>query len=123
MGQGFGSPSTMIAIGLEGSANKLGVGIIRDRVILANVRVTFVTPPGTGFLPGETARHHRQHVVGLIKKALHSASIRLSEIDCVCFTKGEFALWLFRDLCQFISCLLDSKTVFLHFIALHFMVI
>lgn len=37
----------MLAIGLEGSANKLGVGIVReDGTILANVRHTFITPPG-----------------------------------------------------------------------------
>lgn len=38
----------VIAIGFEGSANKIGVGIIRDGVVLSNVRETFVTPPGTG---------------------------------------------------------------------------
>jgi N6-L-threonylcarbamoyladenine synthase len=49
----------VIAIGFEGSANKIGVGIIKDGVVLANVRKTFVTPPGSGFLPKETAEHHR----------------------------------------------------------------
>lgn len=38
----------VVAIGFEGSANKIGVGIIRDGVVLSNVRETFVTPPGTG---------------------------------------------------------------------------
>ena len=37
-----------IAIGFEGSANKLGVGIIRDGVVLSNVRTTYITPPGQG---------------------------------------------------------------------------
>lgn len=37
-----------IAIGFEGSANKLGVGIIRDQNILSNVRHTYITPPGEG---------------------------------------------------------------------------
>ena len=41
----------VIAIGFEGSANKIGVGIIKDGEVLANVRQTYVTPPGTGFLP------------------------------------------------------------------------
>ncbi|KAK1018787.1 putative tRNA threonylcarbamoyladenosine biosynthesis protein kae1, partial [Friedmanniomyces endolithicus] len=77
-----------IAVGLEGSANKLGVGIIlhpshdtptdppsphdsahsddgafhphsKQHIsppvqILANLRHTFVSPPGTGFLPKDT---------------------------------------------------------------------
>lgn len=40
----------VIAIGFEGSANKLGVGIIRDQQVLSNVRHTYVTPPGEGNL-------------------------------------------------------------------------
>lgn len=38
----------VIAIGFEGSANKIGVGIVRDGEVLANVRDTYITPPGSG---------------------------------------------------------------------------
>lgn len=38
----------VISIGFEGSANKIGVGIVRDGEILANVRRTYITPPGQG---------------------------------------------------------------------------
>ena len=38
----------VIAIGFEGSANKLGVGIIEDGVVLSNPRRTYITPPGEG---------------------------------------------------------------------------
>ena len=37
-----------IAIGFEGSANKIGIGIIEDGKVLSNVRRTYVTPPGQG---------------------------------------------------------------------------
>ena len=37
-----------IAIGFEGSANKIGVGIVRDGEVLSNVRHTYITPPGQG---------------------------------------------------------------------------
>ena len=56
----------VIALGIEGSANKCGVGIIRrdgatgEYVILSNPRKTYITPPGCGFLPRETAWHHQQ---------------------------------------------------------------
>jgi len=40
----------VIAIGFEGSANKLGIGIIHDQHILSNIRHTYVTPPGEGNL-------------------------------------------------------------------------
>ena len=58
------------AIGFEGSANKLGIGIIRDGVVLSNVRHTYITPPGQGFQPKDTAKHHRDHIISVLKQAL-----------------------------------------------------
>ena len=87
----------MIALGLEGSANKLGIGLIshpdsakcsQPAVILSNIRHTFVSPPGEGFLPKDTARHHRQHVVALVLQALKEARLRVEDIDVICYTKG-----------------------------------
>ncbi|KAL3480676.1 tRNA N6-adenosine threonylcarbamoyltransferase [Aspergillus californicus] len=84
----------MIAIGLEGSANKLGVGIMlhpsdgSTPQVLANIRHTYVSPPGEGFLPKDTARHHRSWVVKLVKKALKEARISVDDVDCICYTKG-----------------------------------
>ncbi|CAI2374415.1 unnamed protein product [Moneuplotes crassus] len=79
----------MIALGIEGSANKIGVGIVKDDgTILANPRETYITPPGTGFMPKETAEHHRSQVFMLIRKALKEASIKLEDIDVFCYTKG-----------------------------------
>lgn len=84
-----------IALGCEGSANKLGVGVIRhfsasgsDPVILSNLRHTFVSPPGTGFLPKDTAAHHRAHFTGLALAALREAGVSTTDVDCVCFTQG-----------------------------------
>lgn len=89
---------TYTAIGLEGSANKLGVGIIRHNLgplsqenraqVLSNVRDTYITPPGEGFLPRDTARHHRNWVVRLIKRSMEEAGVSREELDCICFTKG-----------------------------------
>ncbi|KAI4165790.1 MAG: hypothetical protein LQ342_000733 [Letrouitia transgressa] len=84
----------MIAIGLEGSANKLGVGLILHppkggpAQILSNIRHTFVSPPGEGFLPKDTARHHRSWVVELVKVALREAGVTIDDVDCICYTKG-----------------------------------
>ncbi|KAJ8605053.1 hypothetical protein MRB53_041565 [Persea americana] len=105
-----------IAIGLEGSANKLGVGIIQhdnpasnppsphDSAfsgdeqqqkqssppvrILANLRHTFHAPPGAGFLPKDVAAHHRRWVVRLTKQAMKQAKLGIKDIDCICYTKG-----------------------------------
>ena len=83
-----------IALGCEGSANKLGIGVIShdpesgEPTVLSNVRHTFVSPPGTGFLPKDTARHHRSFFVRVAKQALADADVSVAEIDCVCYTKG-----------------------------------
>lgn len=84
----------MIGIGMEGSANKLGVGIMLHPTdgsppqVLANIRHTYVSPPGEGFLPKDTARHHRAWVVKLVKKALKKARVTVNDVDCICYTKG-----------------------------------
>ena len=41
----------MLILGIEGSANKIGIGILRGEEILSNPRKTYITPPGTGFRP------------------------------------------------------------------------
>ncbi|CAI8009255.1 Probable tRNA N6-adenosine threonylcarbamoyltransferase [Geodia barretti] len=78
----------VVAIGFEGSANKLGVGIVSDGVVLSNVRHTYHAPAGQGFLPRDTAAHHRKHVLDVLRRALDEARVTPADIDCVCFTKG-----------------------------------
>ncbi|CAH3174483.1 unnamed protein product [Porites lobata] len=77
-----------IAIGFEGSANKLGIGIIKDGVVLSNARTTYITPPGEGFLPRDTAKHHRENIIDILKRSLKEANVTPQEIDCICYTKG-----------------------------------
>lgn len=85
----MGSGRNMVtSIGFEGSANKIGVGIVRDGIILANPRRTYITPPGEGFKPADTARHHNSVILDLIDEALKEAQIKHSDIDIVCYTKG-----------------------------------
>jgi N6-L-threonylcarbamoyladenine synthase len=109
---------SLIALGIEGSANKVGVGIIRYDAdtgkysILSNPRKTYVTPPGHGFLPRETAYHHQrvacralacvsshqlnciccfcvdQHVSKIVQAAMEEAGLTPAQIDVICFTKG-----------------------------------
>ncbi|RMD44488.1 hypothetical protein DV735_g658, partial [Chaetothyriales sp. CBS 134920] len=88
----------MIALGLEGSANKLGVGIIEHpdsgaagpAKVLSNLRDTYISPPGSGFLPKDTALHHRQQVSRLVRQAISEAQLSngIDDIDCICYTKG-----------------------------------
>lgn len=76
------------SIGFEGSANKIGVGIVKDGVVLSNPRRTYITPPGEGFKPADTARHHNSVILDLIDKALKEANIRHSEVDIISYTRG-----------------------------------
>ena len=75
-------------IGLEGSANKIGVGVVRDGKILSNPRRTYNAPAGQGFLPRDTAEHHRKYVLVVVKEALQEAQVKPLDIDAVAFTKG-----------------------------------
>lgn len=105
-----------IVVGIEGSANKVGVGVVcydpraeGSYQILSNPRKTFVAPAGHGFLPRQTAWHHQAHIVALIRSALNEAfhedvpqhddsrsrsnngrkRIRPEDrISAICFTKG-----------------------------------
>jgi len=87
-----------ICVGIEGSANKVGVGIVRYEggggscgdggvfKILSNPRKTFITAPGQGFLPRETSWHHQAHIVQLVKHALEEACIAPDQVRlCVSF--------------------------------------
>ncbi|XP_054165241.1 tRNA N6-adenosine threonylcarbamoyltransferase-like [Oppia nitens] len=78
----------VVSIGFEGSANKLGIGIVKDGQVLANPRHTYITPPGEGFEPRKTAQHHRSHVLAVLDKALKEANISGNDIDVVCYTRG-----------------------------------
>ena len=85
-----------IVLGLEGSANKVGVGIVKytpakyrgqrheastmsgadepaNYHILSNPRKTYIAPTGQGFLPKQTATHHQNHIVALVRAALLEA--------------------------------------------------
>ena len=84
----------VVSLGIEGSANKIGVGLVEyDEVtgagrVLSNPRRTYVAPAGQGFLPKDTAAHHRQHVLALVDEALKVSGLTLAQVDCICYTKG-----------------------------------
>ena len=80
----------VVALGIEGSANKIGVGIVdEDGHIFSNPRFTYITPPGEGFMPKETAEHHRTKILELLRAALDEAKMDLAtDIDVLCYTKG-----------------------------------
>ncbi|KAL8447869.1 hypothetical protein Emed_004164 [Eimeria media] len=84
-----GGDNRIVVLGIESSANKVGVGIVDGSgAILANPRATFITPPGTGFLPRETAAHHQENITRLIRKAMDEARVSVQAITCIAYTAG-----------------------------------
>ncbi|KAL0239053.1 hypothetical protein PCE1_004744 [Barthelona sp. PCE] len=79
----------MYFLGIEGSANKLGIGIVDEKgTVYANPRVTYNAPTGEGFLPSEIARHHKQNIRNVLTKALKEAEITLTDLSAICYTRG-----------------------------------
>jgi N6-L-threonylcarbamoyladenine synthase len=105
-------PRPLLALGLEGSANKLGAGVVlhspegnlNNVEILSNVRHTYVTPPGEGFLPSETAKHHKQWIMSVVKQAMENAKVGFDQLDCICYTKGA-VLFFFLVIILVSSCI------------------
>lgn len=116
------SVAMTVVIGFEGSANKIGIGIIKDGEVLSNPRRTYITPPGqgkrtsnnftsyrsghtlfctasvtnhkplqlfVGFMPSDTAKHHRSVILTVLREALDEAGLTPADIDCVAYTKGK----------------------------------
>ena len=79
----------MLIIGLESSADKLGVGIVSSEgEVLANQRATYKPPRGSGVLPREASEHHARNIGSLVRKALKEANVSSKDIDLVAFTRG-----------------------------------
>jgi bifunctional N6-L-threonylcarbamoyladenine synthase / protein kinase Bud32 len=78
----------MICIGIEGTAEKTGVGIVdSDGNILASQGKALI-PESGGIHPREAAEHHAGNIVPLIMKTLEESGLLLSDIDLVAFSKG-----------------------------------
>jgi N6-L-threonylcarbamoyladenine synthase/protein kinase Bud32 len=78
----------LICIGIEGTAEKTGVGIVdSDGNILASEGKALI-PKSGGIHPREAAEHHATNIVPLITKTLKESGLFLKDIDLVAFSKG-----------------------------------
>ncbi|MBO8173969.1 MAG: bifunctional N(6)-L-threonylcarbamoyladenine synthase/serine/threonine protein kinase [Thermococcus sp.] len=77
----------MIALGIEGTAHTLGIGIVTEDKVLANVMDTLTTERG-GIHPKEAAEHHAKLMKFLLKRALQEAEISIEDIDVIAFSQG-----------------------------------
>ncbi|MHA2252404.1 MAG: bifunctional N(6)-L-threonylcarbamoyladenine synthase/serine/threonine protein kinase [Candidatus Kariarchaeaceae archaeon] len=81
---------TLVSIGIESSADKLGVGIVdSEGNILANNIRTYKPGIGKGVIPRDAAQHHADKVPELIRLALEQAGLSPNELDVISFTQGS----------------------------------
>ena len=78
----------MLALGIEGTAHTIGVGIVDEGCrILANV-YDMVKPEKGGIHPREAANHHAEFAAPMIRQAVEAAGIGFDDLDVVTFSQG-----------------------------------
>lgn len=78
----------MICIGLEGTAEKTGVGIVDSEGNILALQGRALLPEKGGIHPREAAEHHAENLVPLIKKSLEEAHLGVEDLDMVAFARG-----------------------------------
>ena len=80
--------SKIICLGIEGTAEKTGVGLVDEEGhILSSVGKPLI-PLSGGIHPREAAEHHAQWIPVLIKNALKDAGLDLEDVGLVAFSRG-----------------------------------
>jgi N6-L-threonylcarbamoyladenine synthase/N6-L-threonylcarbamoyladenine synthase/protein kinase Bud32 len=78
----------VLALGLEGTAHTLGIGIVDDACrVLAN-RVDMVRPERGGIHPREAANHHADRMVPVLRGAMEESGVRFADLDVIAFSQG-----------------------------------
>jgi len=78
----------MIALGVESTADNLGIGIVTSgKEVLANIIDVHVPEEG-GIHPREAARHHSDEMGNAVRRALDTAGVSVDEIDIIAFAQG-----------------------------------
>lgn len=77
----------MIALGVEGTAHTLGIGVVdSDYEVLADIRRVYV--PSKGIHPREASQFMAENIKKALDDALEEAGIGLKEINLVSFSQG-----------------------------------
>ncbi len=77
----------MAILGIETSAHTLGIGIVENNKILANLKKMFPIKD-KGLIPSKLAEFHAKNISKLIKEALDFANMSIKDISAVSYTKG-----------------------------------
>ena len=78
----------MISLGIEGTAEKTGVGIVDSDGNVLAIAGEQLYPKEGGIHPREAAEHHAKWIPQLIPQALDEAGLGYKDIDLVSFSQG-----------------------------------
>ena len=78
----------MICLGIESSAHTFGIGIIKNKEILANEKSVYVPKKGFGIIPREAAQNHSENAGEVLRRALEKANLKMKDIDIIAFSQG-----------------------------------
>lgn len=78
-----------LILGIESTAHTFGVGVVKNRKILANTKRSFSTESG-GLIPIEVAKHHFNCKNEVYSEALTEANLvgKENKIDAIAFSQG-----------------------------------
>ena len=77
----------MKVLGIESTAHTLGIGIVDEEEIHANVKSMFEPEEG-GIHPRKASEHHYQHALEKVNEAEAKTDFRLEDLDAIAFSQG-----------------------------------
>ncbi len=79
-----------LVLGIETSCDETGVGIVRDRVLLADEVASSVAEHARfgGVVPEVASRAHLEAMVPTVDRALAAAGVTLADLDAIAVTSG-----------------------------------
>lgn len=78
----------LICIGIEGTAEKTGVGIVDSEGNILASQGNPLIPENGGIHPREAAEHHAANIIPLMKAAIDESGLELKDMDMVAFSRG-----------------------------------
>jgi N6-L-threonylcarbamoyladenine synthase len=79
-----------LVLGIETSCDETGIGIVRDRVLLADAVASSVDEHARfgGVVPEVASRAHLEAMVPTVERALATAGVTLRDLDAIAVTSG-----------------------------------
>lgn len=76
-----------ICLGIESTAHTFGIGIIKNKTVLANCKRVYTTEQG-GIIPNEAARHSEAVKELVLNEALEKAGISIKDVNVISFSQS-----------------------------------